>query len=291
MERRSFLGGLAGTPLAAGTAAAQTAKPWRRPPNVLFILFDKCRRGRLRRLRDEARSHPRISTRSRRTASASTPTTLRRACADRAALPSSRACIPTSTACARTATRPMGEGRIPTTDAIPIPSTTSDFISGTTSPMSCTMPATRRPTSASGTWVPSNPGFFRYLADLQLADVPLDRQAARVRLSSPTCRRTEASSSSTRTRIGRSSSTSPSTRRIRPWDPPRKYYEPYQGGNLEPKGYYETVTSLDWNVGRLVENPQKEKDPRQHPDHRHHRARNDLAEVSRHRRSRLFQPL
>ena len=44
MERRSFLGGMAGAPLAAAGVSAQTGKPRRRPPNVLFLLFDKCRR-------------------------------------------------------------------------------------------------------------------------------------------------------------------------------------------------------------------------------------------------------
>ena len=44
MERRSFLGGMAGASFAAESAGAQAARPTQRPPNVLFILFDKCRR-------------------------------------------------------------------------------------------------------------------------------------------------------------------------------------------------------------------------------------------------------
>ena len=182
MERRSFLGGLAGTPLAAGRGSAQTGTPRRRPPNVLFILFDKCRRDAFGAYGMKPVHTPNIDALAQDGVRFDTYYA-RRACADPAALPSSRACIRTSTACARTVTLPTDGARTRTTDAIPIPFTTSAFISGTTSPMSCTMPATRRPTSASGTWDPRIPA-FRYLADLQLADVPLDRQAARVGLSS-----------------------------------------------------------------------------------------------------------
>ena len=41
--------------------------------------------------------------------------------------------------------------------------------------------------------------------------------------------------------------------------PSKKYYEHTRGKNLEPEGYHETVASLDWNVGRLVDTLRKRK--------------------------------
>ena len=37
-----------------------------------------------------------------------------------------------------------------------------------------------------------------------------------------------------------------------PNDPPRRFFEPYQGKNVEHEDYYASVTALDWDVGRLV---------------------------------------
>ncbi len=39
----------------------------------------------------------------------------------------------------------------------------------------------------------------------------------------------------------------------KPHDPPKQFFEPYQGKNVEHEEYYAAVTALDWDVGRLVE--------------------------------------
>ena len=38
----------------------------------------------------------------------------------------------------------------------------------------------------------------------------------------------------------------------RPHDPPRQFLEPYHGKNVEHEGYYASVTALDYQVGRIV---------------------------------------
>jgi choline-sulfatase len=38
-----------------------------------------------------------------------------------------------------------------------------------------------------------------------------------------------------------------------PYDPPTRFLERYSGKDIEPRGYYANVSSLDWNVGRLLD--------------------------------------
>jgi arylsulfatase A-like enzyme len=42
-----------------------------------------------------------------------------------------------------------------------------------------------------------------------------------------------------------------------PDDPPRRFLDPYRGKNVEHERYYASVTNLDWNVGRLLETLRK----------------------------------
>jgi arylsulfatase A-like enzyme len=38
-----------------------------------------------------------------------------------------------------------------------------------------------------------------------------------------------------------------------PYDPPKRFLEPYHGKGLEREGYYASVANLDWNVGRILD--------------------------------------
>ena len=44
-----------------------------------------------------------------------------------------------------------------------------------------------------------------------------------------------------------------------PYDPPARFLERYHGAGVEPSGYYANVAALDWNVGRLIDTLRKRR--------------------------------
>ena len=257
MERRSFLGGLAGTPLAAGSGSAQTGKPRRRPPNVLFILFDKCRRDAFGAYGMKPVHTPNIDALAQDGVRFDTYYAPQGLCGPcRASIITGM--YPHEHGMRKNCHPTHGRGQNSYHGRNPDPFHDERFHLWDNFPY--VLHNAGYQTAHVGKWHlgPSNPGFFdtwRTFNSQMFHWIGKPHESV-YRPDMQTDRGIEFINANADRPFFLYQSFYPPHP---PWDPPRKYYEPYQGSNLEPKGYYETVTSLDWNVGRLVETLRKRK--------------------------------
>lgn len=257
MERRSFLGGMAGTPLTAGAVSAQTGKPRRRPPNVLFLLFDKCRRDAFGAYGMKPVHTPNIDALANNGVRFDTYYAPQGLCGPcRASIITGM--YPNEHGMRKNCHPTHGRGENSYHGRNPDPFHDERFHLWDNFPY--VLHNAGYQTAHIGKWHlgPSNPGFFdtwRTFNSQMFHWIGKPHESL-YRPDMLTDRGIEFINANAERPFFLYQSFYPPHP---PWDPPKKYFEPYQGTNLEPKGYYESVTSLDANVGRLVDALKKQK--------------------------------
>ena len=257
MERRSFLSGMAGAPLAFGASASAEPRQPGRPPNIVFVLFDKCRRDAFGAYGIKAVHTPNIDALARNGIRFDTyyaPQALCGPC--RASILTGK--YPHAHGMRKNCHPTHGRGRNSYHGRNPDPFHDDRFDLWDNFPYFLHNAGYQ--TAHIGKWHlgPSNPGFFDTWRTFnsQMFHWVGEPHQSPYRPDIQTDRGIEFIEQNADRPFFLYQSYYPPHP---PWDPPKKYYEHYRGRGLEPAGYYETVTSLDWNVGRLVDTLRKLK--------------------------------
>lgn len=250
MNRRQFLSTGAAVP-AAAPLAAQTARAASRPPNILLILFDKCRTDAIGAYDERPVHTPHIDQLARsgvRFANCYTPQAL---CGP------ARASILTGayphTHGLRRNVYPYDPSRLNSNypEFVPDPFRDPRFRLWDNFPF--LLNNAGYATGYIGKWHlgPANPGFFDYWKGFNsgLRHWIGEPHNSRYRPDVHTDEAVRFVERADQPFFLCVSHYSPHE----PLDPPRQYLERYQGMDAEHAGYYGSVTNLDANVGRLVE--------------------------------------
>ncbi len=257
MQRRDFLGGVAGAPILASAQARRSRSKPGTPPNVLFILFDKCRRDAFGTYGMKPVHTPNIDALANngiRFDAYYAPAGLCGPC--RASIITGK--YPHAHGMRRNCHPTHGAGRNSYHGRNPDPFHDDRFDLWDNFPY--VLHNAGYQTAHIGKWHlgPSNPGFFdtwRTFNSQMFHWVGKPHESP-YRPDIQTDRGIEFIEQNAQRPFFLYQSFYPPHP---PWDPPKKYYEPTRGKNLKPEGYYETVASLDWNVGRLVDTLRKRK--------------------------------
>ncbi len=249
MDRRAFLSSAGAAPLAAGAQSPASETP-ERPPNVLFLLFDKCRRDAIGAYGMREVSTPNIDR------LAGEGVLFENCYVPQALCGPTRASILTGSYPhwhgLRRNVYPITPGKLASNYQEPITDPFRDPRFRLIDNWAYLLNNAGYATAHIGKWHlgPLNPGFFDYWKSFN--------SLLRHWIGEPH-----------RSRYRPDVHTEQGIRfieehRDEPWmlyqsyyapheplDPPRRFLEPYQG--QEHAGYYGSVSNLDWNVGRIVD--------------------------------------